>query len=279
MHLGMNIDTKTMVILVPGKKIRSLRRMAYSLLKKKQVNWTQLARFIGSTMATTRHLLTQLNISRYRQISHINAQMQKELLWWVTELKKWNGRHLLNTLPITQVFTDASGQGYGIVTEHKSIQETLPIYISSISSPFITMYRQYFGDSIYQKVRRDKVYSSEQDSSRYMELLFLQLNISVNATCSIQNESSGCTVPSIEETDRMVITGSMLSQDRSEVGSTPNGPICLSLETPSISIRDMELSSRIPMGEHIQQSMAQNTRKTLSSPPWNLIMPSLRILL
>jgi hypothetical protein len=133
-HLGMNINSQTMVISVPGKKIRSIRRMAYSLLKQTTVSWTHLARFIGTTMATqmgnaqarfrTRHLLTQLNQSRHRSTSAITAQMQKELLWWITELKKWNGRHLISTLPITQIFTDASDMGYGFVWGNNSFQGT-----------------------------------------------------------------------------------------------------------------------------------------------------------
>ncbi|KAG2222338.1 hypothetical protein INT45_009811 [Circinella minor] len=85
-HLGMCINTKTMTISIPGKKIRTLRRNAYQLLHMKTVSWTKLAQFIGSAIATqlgnqqarfrTRHLLKQLNRTRNHITAPITALMQ-----------------------------------------------------------------------------------------------------------------------------------------------------------------------------------------------------------
>lgn len=121
-HLGMHINAKEMAISVPGKQIQSIRRMAYSLLRQKIVTWTHLARFIGITIATQlgnplarfrcRHLLAQLNQSRHSTISLINPPMQQELLWWTTELQKWNGRHLLRSALTTQLFYWRRSNGY-----------------------------------------------------------------------------------------------------------------------------------------------------------------------
>lgn len=51
-HLGRNIDTKTMSLSIPGKKIRYIRRAAYHLMKKTSTSWTSLARFVGTAQAT-----------------------------------------------------------------------------------------------------------------------------------------------------------------------------------------------------------------------------------
>ena len=124
-HLGFIIDTSKMMISIPGKKIRNLRRMAYSLLKQKTTSWTTLAQFIGTALATqlgnqqarfrTRHLLAQLNQTRYQPTTPLLPLMRQELTWWISQLSKWNGQHLLNQVPTMQIFTDASDNGYGIV--------------------------------------------------------------------------------------------------------------------------------------------------------------------
>lgn len=123
-HLGMNLDTKNMSISIPGKKIRSIRRQAYQLLYQTQVKVKQLAAFIGSALATQlgNQQARSSNPHQWTQICTITPLMRKDLLWWITQLRHWNGRQMLPHRPTIQVFTDSSDRGWGIVHEVQQYQ-------------------------------------------------------------------------------------------------------------------------------------------------------------
>jgi hypothetical protein len=184
-HLGMNLDTKNMSISIPGKKIRSIRRQAYQLLYQTQVKVKQLAAFIGSALATqlgnqqarfrTRHLVAHLNQARssnphqWTQICTITPLMRKDLLWWITQLRHWNGRQMLPHRPTIQVFTDSSDRGWGIVHEDQQYQgqwtngtiatyqlqgasrclENAIDYSLSSSPTYSTVHGQHFGNCLH----------------------------------------------------------------------------------------------------------------------------------
>jgi hypothetical protein len=86
-HLGMNIDTKTMSLSIPGKKIRSIRRAAYHLMKKASTSWTSLARFVGTVLAIslgnqqaqfrTRHMVSRLYQFRQQQQCPVIPNIKK----------------------------------------------------------------------------------------------------------------------------------------------------------------------------------------------------------
>ena len=138
-HLGMKIDSVRMEFSVPGKKIRAIRRTAYSLLHQDSIPWHRLSSFVGTALATqlgcsqarlrTRFLLQQLNSWRPHQASRpcpITPRMKGELAWWLSQLQRWNGRHVVPPPPQRMVFTDASDQGWGIVDGARSFQGQWP---------------------------------------------------------------------------------------------------------------------------------------------------------
>ena len=138
-HLGMRIDSVNMSFSVPGKKVRAIRRSAYFLLHQDSVPWQRLSSFVGTALATqlgcqqarlrTRFLLQQLNHWRPHQVSRycpISPRMKGELAWWLSQLQRWNGRHVVPPPPQRMVFTDASDHGWGLVDGARSFQGQWP---------------------------------------------------------------------------------------------------------------------------------------------------------
>jgi hypothetical protein len=137
-HLGMNINTNTMSISIPGKKIRSIRRQAYHLLYQQHTTVRTLAAFIGTALATqlgnqqarfrTRHLINHLNTARssnihsWTQTCNITSTMRQELLWWINQLTNWNGKQMIQHRPTIQIFTDSSTDAWGIVHQQQQWQ-------------------------------------------------------------------------------------------------------------------------------------------------------------
>jgi hypothetical protein len=89
-HLGFTIDSNKMSLSLPGKKVRSIRRVAYSLLKKAFISWTALARFTGMALATslgnqqagfqTRHMVSQLNLFRHQRQCLLTPKIKQGLV-------------------------------------------------------------------------------------------------------------------------------------------------------------------------------------------------------
>ena len=127
-HLGMRIDSTTLCFSVPGKKVRALRRRAYHLLHQSTTSWAELTSFAGTALATqlgcvqarfqTRYILQQINAFRHspsRTACPISPRMKGELVWWLSQLQRWNGRRVIPPPPTRMIFTDASNSGWGIV--------------------------------------------------------------------------------------------------------------------------------------------------------------------
>jgi len=129
-HLGYPIDTQTMALEMTGSKIRDIRRLANKMAQKGTATVRQLSSFIGKTQAMlgavfparlqTRNLLQIKNeaLAAGRQWSDmipITIEATKDLLWWRTNLRSWNGHTWIPRNTDIDVYTDASDDGWGIV--------------------------------------------------------------------------------------------------------------------------------------------------------------------
>lgn len=130
-HLGFSFDTRKMTLAVPKTKLRDLRREATKMLNKGHTTLKNLSSFVGKTMATTlavfparlmsRNLLSLKNSTLRRQGAQwtdtviLTEEAEKDLEWWISNLRQWNGHSWIQTPPELDIYTDASDEGWGIV--------------------------------------------------------------------------------------------------------------------------------------------------------------------
>ena len=132
---GLEIDTVSMSLKVPGQKIRDLRREASKLINKTTCTIRQLASFIGKAVAMTAAVFpARLKVQRllavkiqalksgasWSDLISIPHEATAELLWWRTNLQQWNGQSWIVANPQVDIYTDASSSGWGVVINNKS---------------------------------------------------------------------------------------------------------------------------------------------------------------
>ncbi len=109
---------------VPRKKIQTLQRLLRTVLQGSSVRARVLARVAGKCVSLSRAVLPGKLLLRnvYRLISQktsweslltLDSHTRQDLLWWLHALPNWNGRPLLQAEVHRQIFTDASGTGWG----------------------------------------------------------------------------------------------------------------------------------------------------------------------
>jgi len=128
--LGYTINSKEMTFSVPRKKVRNLRKEAGRLINRPTTTPRQVACFVGRIVAhslaltpaklKTRSLMKTKNefIRRYKKKGwdkpiHLKEEAKKELKWWRTQLRHWNGRAIIVQDASVFVESDASGHGFG----------------------------------------------------------------------------------------------------------------------------------------------------------------------
>ena len=134
-HLGFEIDTRSMTLKIPGKKVRDVRREASKLAHKGTCTIRQLSSFIGKAIAMTAAVFPARLKVQHLQAAKIQALKSgsswedsislpptatEELLWWRTHLLQWNGLSWIANNPQADVYTDASDTGWGIVINNQS---------------------------------------------------------------------------------------------------------------------------------------------------------------
>jgi hypothetical protein len=132
-YLGMEIDTQTMSILLPEKKIDKLTSLCQSVGEKSSLTLRELSQLIGKLYATApaltpaplqlrslqQDLISGLkrNLSYSDQIS-LSGDASKEIKWWLINLKIRKGRPLLLQNPEMIIYSDAAKtQGWGAAME------------------------------------------------------------------------------------------------------------------------------------------------------------------
>ena len=112
--LGMIINTKEMLLSLPEKKIQKIQNKCQNLLKKQRVSILELTKLIGHLTSTIQAVLpAKLNCRflQHQQISslrnqdsyqnkiQLNTNSQKEIMWWINNLKISNGQSLIRKPP------------------------------------------------------------------------------------------------------------------------------------------------------------------------------------
>ncbi len=113
-------------IRVPRKRIQKFRKLILTVLNHKSalIPVRTLARIAGRCVSMTKAVIpTKLllrNVFRvmaskkdWNSLMQVDPPCHRDLMWWSSALWSWNGAPLLQPQVDLQVFTDASGSGWG----------------------------------------------------------------------------------------------------------------------------------------------------------------------
>jgi hypothetical protein len=171
-----------------------------------------LATPLGNQQARfrTRRMVSQLNLFRHQYECPLNPKIKQELVWWTTQLTKFNGQHILTHQPTTQFFTDASYQGWRIISNQHPLQGTWTptecrLHVNIKELLVIRKLLEHFSIPLYQHLQlwRNSTFSTEQSRDGYLEILLLSLNQIIDSIRTLRMQSSRCTIPTTTATDRM----------------------------------------------------------------------------
>ena len=130
-YLGFHIDSSSMTMSLPMRKLKDLQNQYQKLLRKGQTSARQLAKIIGKMSAAVRAILpaplqyrhlqrlkTQALFQghqSYESLIQITPECKAELQWWIESVPQWNGRSVIRPSPdlSINITTDASRRGWG----------------------------------------------------------------------------------------------------------------------------------------------------------------------
>jgi hypothetical protein len=131
--LGFKIDSLTMLLSLPPKKVHGIKYEARKWLKQKSGTIRQLAQLNGRFAATIqavlparlkyraleRAMISALKLSHNNWEATVTLEQEAvgELTWWIEQLNQWNGRPLELKIPDHhfETYMDAAKHGWGIV--------------------------------------------------------------------------------------------------------------------------------------------------------------------
>ncbi|VDI83885.1 Hypothetical predicted protein [Mytilus galloprovincialis] len=123
--LGVEIDSTTLELRLPIKKLDELRRELASFQQRKHVSKKQLQSLAGklnwaSSVVHGGRVFLRRIIDSIMQLKHDRHKMRlsgdilHDIHWWYNFMATFNGKSiLLNTNPVTSVYTDACNTGAG----------------------------------------------------------------------------------------------------------------------------------------------------------------------
>ena len=127
--LGFTVDTRRKELSLPAEKLKKIRAESRKQMGAEQVTGRTLSRLIGKMNAANqvippaplfyRSLQMELSAALreadqdYETTIMLLEDSKKELVWWDTEMVKWNGRTILAQEPHMVIESDASKLGWG----------------------------------------------------------------------------------------------------------------------------------------------------------------------
>ena len=126
---------------VPRAKIIKLQKCLQQVLKGSSVTGRHLARVAGRCVSMMRAVVPAKLLLRnvYRSLASksswednllLTPAVWKDLKWWATALPSWNGAPLLKPPIDDQIYTDASGTGWGGWSQHLKASGTWDISVA-----------------------------------------------------------------------------------------------------------------------------------------------------
>ena len=140
--LGIELDTRALILRLPDGKLAELKALLAdwmgkkSCLKKDLQSLTGKLQHASKVVRPGRTFMRRMfdllkGISRKQQFIRLNTAFRSDLVWWYVFLEKWNGTSMMPTelkTPRYQLITDASGTfGCGAYSENRWLQYQWPI--------------------------------------------------------------------------------------------------------------------------------------------------------
>lgn len=115
-------------IKIPNKRVIKLKRDLERILKQKTVKARFIARICGQCISFSKAILPTKLLLRnlYRLLSSrtswnsfltLDSSSERDIKWWLSAIKSWNGRPIVKNTIDKQIFTDASSTGWGAVCD------------------------------------------------------------------------------------------------------------------------------------------------------------------
>ena len=135
--LGYLIDSVKMMIMLPSDKIIRIAEKCQGMVTKKVTTVRKLAEVIGSMTSSLQAIAPAPLHYRNLQMTQIRGLLEKcsyqskviltpeclkELRWWISQMKDWNGKAIINAGPDIIISSDASKIGWGAALGSQKIQ-------------------------------------------------------------------------------------------------------------------------------------------------------------
>jgi hypothetical protein len=126
--LGLLVDSNDLTLLLPGEKLRKIRKQCQKLLDHPEMSIRELSKFLGLLTSSIQaifpaplHFRHLQNLKKqamatqhsYDAMTSLDQASRDEILWWRDHLQAWNGRALFQKPVDLVIETDTSRKGWG----------------------------------------------------------------------------------------------------------------------------------------------------------------------
>ena len=126
--LGFQINTQTMMFLLPQEKVQKIKDMCTHILNSTNITVREVAKLTGKLVSTIQAILPANLQCRFLQMLQTKAllsgksyeskitltkQAKEEICWWLNQIDSSNGRTIISSTPDRVITSDASNEGWG----------------------------------------------------------------------------------------------------------------------------------------------------------------------
>ena len=264
--LGFTVNTVLMELSLPPGKIKTIRAESRKLLEAEQVSARALSRLIGKMNATNQVIPPAPLFYRYLQMDlkaalrlsdqdyetflSLSPGSKVELVWWDSQMIRWNGKTVLVVEPDMVIESDASNLGWGafhqgvstggpMVSGGNELAYKLPRTASgNPSSADICEEQetplsppeggQYHGGGLHQQPRGDSLEGAGCISQGLVDVVSGEEYPYPGTVPPRDNEFHSR--PGVESDERQVRLATRpphILQDQSSLRPTRSGPVCI----------------------------------------------------
>ena len=201
----------------------------------------------------------------YETHLNLSPDSREELIWWDTQMIKWNGRTVLATEPDLTIESDASSQGWGASCQGTStggpwspLEEkwhinclellaatlALKTFVKNTKGLSVLLkIRQHNSSCLHQQPRGNYIQGFDSSNQRFVDVVSREEHSHISTIPTWSNEPGGRHGIKIHEGSIRLESGSFrFSENQQEVWSSGSGPVCNQINQPVPSL--LQLAAR-----------------------------------